>query len=121
MEQIINLIDIELIHLVIGLIALMVANILLGSIDALLNQQFNTKVLKQGIIKAIVVAISFILTYVAGYLNPDILAIEVNGETVNLIIAVTMILIAGFVYYGNEVLKKLIVFVKGKINIGEGM
>lgn len=116
-----EIISIELIHLVIGLVALMVANITLGSIEALLNQQFNIKVFRQGVIKAIVVAICFALTYIAGYFNPEIIAVEINGEAVNLTTGINLILIAGFIHYGNETLKKLITFVKGKIDIGEGM
>lgn len=114
-------IDMEILKLAGGLIALMLSNILLGSMSAFLNQQFDIKKLKQGLIKATVVIVSFILVYVAGLLNMDIITVDVNGEVVNLISGINLLLTMGALWYAKEVFIKLKSFVVGKINTGEGM
>lgn len=42
-----------------------------------------------------------------------------DGETVNLLTAVYIIIMAGFLFYAKEVLVKLVTFVKGRLEVGE--
>ena len=121
MLELVQNIDMNLVYLGIGLIVLMLCNILMGSIDALLTQEFNKKKFLQGVIKAVVVVICFILTYFVGLLNPNVVAISVNGEMVNVLTAMNLVVLAGFTWYAKEVFIKLATFIKGKIDIGEGM
>jgi len=121
MLELVQNIDMNLVYLGIGLIVLMGCNILMGSIEALLTQEFNKKKFLQGVIKAVVVVICFILTYFVGLLNPNVVAISVNGEMVNVLTAMNLVVLAGFTWYAKEVFIKLATFIKGKIDIGEGM
>lgn len=115
-------IDIELIDITIGLIFLIIANIGLGASEAkILFDNFDWKKLRQGILKAIIIIVSSYLMYIAGKLNPDIIAINIEGQELNLMMAIHIILIGGFIYYGNECINKLKIAVKSKINTGDGM
>ena len=121
MLDIMQYIDMEILKLAGGLIALMISNILLGARNSFLNQQFDIKKLRQGLIKATVVTVSFILVYVAGLLNMDIITVDVNGEVVNLIAGINLLLSIAALWYAKEVFIKLKSFVVGKIDTGEGM
>ena len=114
-------VDMEILKIAGGLVLLMISNILLGSIDALLNQQFNKKIFIQGVIKATVIALTFCLIYIAGLLNMEVITIDFNGEQVNLVTGINLILTGGAIWYAKEVFTKLATFIKGKISIGEGM
>jgi len=116
-----ELIDINIIKLGIGLMILMATNIILGSIEALFIQTFDIKKFLQGLIKALVVIICFIATYFVGIINPDVIAVSVNGEMINVMTGMNLVVMAGFVFYTKEVLLKLATFIKGNINIGEGL
>jgi len=118
--DILQYIDIQIVRIACGLILLMISNIFLGSIEAWLNGQFDKKKLLQGVIKAFVVAISMCLVYIAGLLNTEVITIDINGEVVNLITGVNLILTGGAIWYAKEVFIKLATFIKGKIDIGEG-
>jgi len=119
--DVLQYIDIQILKIAGGLILLMVSNIFLGSIDAWLNGQFDKKKLIQGVIKAFVVAVSMCLVYIAGLLNMEVITIDINGEVVNLITGVNLILTASAIWYAKEVFTKLATFIKGKISIGEGL
>ena len=43
----------------------------------------------------------------AGYLNPDIIAIDVDGQTVNLMTASNLALLTAYVLYAKDVFVKL--------------
>ena len=113
-------IELSTLNLAKGLVILIVVNIILGSSSAWFNQVFEWKKLYQGLIKGTIIAICFFATYYAGYINPDIIAVNVNGEEVNLLTACYMILLSGFVFYATQVSIKFWTFIKGKISIGEG-
>lgn len=114
-------IDMQIVRIASGLILLMVANIFLGSIEAWLSQQFDRKKLLQGIIKAVVVVLSLCLVYIAGLLNMDIITIDINGESVNLITGINLLLTLSAGWYAGEVFLKLKKFIVSKLNTGEGM
>lgn len=110
---------IDVIRLGLGLLLLIAVNIVLGSIDAWLSGQFDKPKLLRGICKGAVVALCFAVTYLVGWLNPEVVAISINGQAVTLLTAVYLIIMAGFLFYAAEVIGKLAGFVKGKVKVGE--
>ena len=50
-----------------------------------------------------VVALCFAATYFVGWANPDVLAVSINGQSVNLLTAVYITIMAGFLFYAKEV------------------
>ena len=52
-------------------------------------------------------AAALVAVYFAGYLNPDLMVVEVDGQTVNLMTAVSLAMLAAFTAYAVDVLKKL--------------
>jgi len=109
-------IDIELIDITIGLIFLIIANIGLGASEAkIIFDNFDWKKLRQGILKAMIVIASSYLMYLAGKLNPDIIAINIDGQELNLMSAINIALIGGFIFYANECIKKLKLAINSKV------
>jgi len=119
MSEITKLIDMNTVYLGIGLIIFMIVNITLGSIDAVLTNTFDWGKFKRGIIKAIVVLICFILIYIAGAINADVIIINVNGQEVNILTAIYFVIFSGLTWYVKEVLTKLASLVKAQIVIEE--
>ena len=93
-------------YLGIGLIILISVNIILGSLSAMFSGQFNWKRFRTGVYKGLVIFICLALVYLAGFLNQNIMAFEVSGQTVNLMQAVYLIIFAGYVYYGSNSITK---------------
>lgn len=110
---------IDALHLGIGLLVLIFVNIILGSIDAFLSGNFDRGKFLRGIIKGIIVALCFAATYLVGWLTPSVLAISINGQAVNLLTAVYLVIMAGFLFYAKEVIMKLAFFVNGNLEMGE--
>lgn len=110
---------IDIINLGIGLVLLITVNIILGSVDAMLAGEFDRTKFWRGIVKGAIVAVCFIITYLVGWLNPGVVAISINGQAVNLLTAVYLVIMAGFLFYAYEVIGKLAAFVKGKLKTGE--
>lgn len=102
-----------------GLLVLIAVNIILGSINAILSKEFDRGKFLRGIIKGVIVALCFAATYLVGWLNPDIMAVTINGQSVNLLTAVYLVIMAGFLFYAQEVIRKLAAFVCGKLDVGE--
>ena len=97
----------SIIHLAVGLVLLVAVNIVLGGLNALFDGSFDKVKLRNGIIKGIIVAACFIAFYMAGWLNPDIIAIDVDGQTVNLMTASNLALLTAYVLYAKDVFVKL--------------
>lgn len=93
----------SIIHLAVGLVLLVAVNIVLGGLNALFDGSFDKVKLRNGII----VAACFIAFYMAGWLNPDIIAIDVDGQTVNLMTASNLALLTAYVLYAKDVFVKL--------------
>ena len=110
---------IDIIRLGLGLILLILVNIILGSVDAWLSGEFDGPKFRRGVTKGAIVAMCFAITYLVGWLNPDVVAISINGQAVNLLTAVYLVIMAGFLFYAYEVIGKLAGFVKGKLKTGE--
>ena len=86
--------DIAIVRLGIGLVLLIAANIALGSVNAFMEGTWDMMKFRNAV-------------YYAGWLNPDLLVIEAEGQTVNLMTAVHIALLAAFTAYAVDVLKKL--------------
>lgn len=106
-------------NLFIGLVATMLANILLGMTLAKLKQSFNKKKLLEGLVKVISILLGIGLMYLTSYLNPDILVANINGTNVNLIDAIKLLFMAGIVMYGSQDLIKLKDILKLKTEISD--
>lgn len=120
MEQIISLIDIQTLYTGIALIIFMSVNIVLGSLNAIFTQEFNQKILLQGIIKALIVIVCVMLIYIAGLLTVDLAVININGEEVNVLTMIYILIVYAFYHYVKEVVNKLKNMLNSKIDIGEG-
>ena len=105
--------DFQMLNLGIGLAILIVINILLGSINSLLQRTFEKEKFISGLIKGSIVTVSFLGVYAVGILNPTI-SLDIAGQQLTLLMAVNVILIGGFSYYGFEVVSKLASFVGAK-------
>lgn len=92
--------------LAIGLIILIAVNIILGSLAAIFGSEFDWKKFRTGIYKGGIVFLCLALVYLAGWLNQTIIAFEVGGQTVNLMQATYLIVLASYTYYGANVLTK---------------
>lgn len=103
----------------IGLLVLIAVNIILGSVDAIITGGFDRDKLRRGVLKGAIVALCFAATYLVGWLNPDVMAVTINGQSVNLLTAVYLIIMAGFLFYAKEVIVKLAAFVNGKVDAAE--
>lgn len=110
---------IDIIRLGLGLLLLIVVNIVLGGVDAMLSGEFDKPKFWRGVAKGTIVAVCFAITYLVGWLNPAVVAISINGQAVNLLTAVYLVIMAGFLFYAYEVIGKLAGFIKGKLKVGE--
>lgn len=102
-----NILDMTIIRLAVGLVLLIAANIALGSINAIIAGEWDSAKFRNGCIKGGVVALALIAVYFAGFLNPDLLVVEADGQSVNLMTAVSLAMLAAFTAYAVDVLKKL--------------
>ena len=102
-----KVLDMTIIRLAAGLVLLIAANIALGSINAIIDGEWDQTKFRNGCIKGGVIALALIAVYFAGYLNPDLMVVEVDGQTVNLMTAVSLAMLAAFTAYAVDVLKKL--------------
>lgn len=106
-----------MLNLFIGLVATMLANVLLGMTLAKLKQSFNKKKLLEGLVKIVSILAGVGLMYLTSYLNPDILVANINGTNVNLIDAIKLLFMAGIIMYGSQDLIKLKDILKLKTEI----
>lgn len=112
------MLKIAIVRLAIGLVLLVAANVVLGSLHALFDGTFDKVKLRNGIIKGVIIAACFIAFYVAGRLNPDIVAIELEGEVVNVATAANLAMITAYVLYAKDVFTKLSKLVLSKTSGG---
>lgn len=108
-----------MLNLFIGLVATMLANVLLGMTLAKLKQSFNKKKLLEGLVKIVSILSGVGLMYLTSYLNPEILVANINGTNVNLIDAIKLLFMAGIVMYGSQDLTKLRDILKLKTEIND--
>lgn len=102
-----NTFDITIVKLGVGLLLLVLANIGLGSVSAFIEKTWDWAKFRNGVIKGAIVVAALVAVYYAGYLNPDLLVVEAGGQTVNLMTAINVVLMATFAAYAIDVIKKL--------------
>ena len=102
-----NILDMTTIRLAAGLILVILANIALGSTSAIIEGDWDKVKFRNGCIKGGVVAVALIAVYFAGYLNPNLMVVDIDGQTVNLMTAVSLVMLAAFTAYAVDVIKKL--------------
>lgn len=102
-----ELLDMTVVKLAAGLLLLIAANIALGSINAIIAGTWDLVKFRNGCIKGLVVAVALLAVYMAGFLNPDLMVVDVDGQKVNLMTAVTLTMLAAFTVYAVDVIKKL--------------
>lgn len=105
--------------LLIGLVAAMVANFLLGTNLATLKDEFDKKKMLSGLLKigGVVLGVGAMLG--CAYLTKDIMVININNQNVNLLDAMRMIFVAGITYYGAQDVSKLIKILNVKVPVAE--
>lgn len=108
-----------MLNLFIGLVATMLANILLGMSLSKLKQNFNKKKFLEGLVKIVSILSGVGLMYLTSYLNSDILVANINGTNVNLIDAIKLLFMAGIIMYGSQDLIKLKDILKLKTEIND--
>ena len=102
-----EILDMTVVKLAAGLLLLIAANIALGSINAIIAGTWDLVKFRNGCIKSLVIAAALIAVYLAGFLNPDLMVVDVDGQKVNLMTAVTLTMLAAFTVYAVDVIKKL--------------
>lgn len=108
-----------MIDLLIGLVAAMVANFLLGTNLATLKDEFDKKKMLSGLLKISGVVLGVGAMLGCAYLTKDIMVININNQNVNLLDAMRMIFIAGITYYGAQDVSKLIKILNVKVPVAE--
>ena len=108
-----------MIDLLIGLVAAMVANFLLGTNLATLKDEFDKKKMLSGLLKigGVVLGVGAMLG--CAYLTKNIMVININNQNVNLLDAMRIIFVAGITYYGAQDVSKLIKILNVKVPVAE--
>ena len=107
--------DFQMLNLGIALLGFIIINILLGSMDTLLQKKFDKDKCIMGCIKGAIITASFVGVYFIGTLIPDVM-IDINGQEITILMAVNLIVVSGLAWYAKEVLIKLASFVKAKFS-----
>ena len=94
-------------NIIIGLICVMAANILLGATLSKFKDNFNWNTLFKGVFKCVCVVLGIGLVYLCGYLNPTILAVQIEGIDMNLMEAIKILFTGGIMYYGYQDIVKI--------------
>ena len=85
--------DEQIINRAAGLIILMAVNIAHGALGSLFVHRFNWRRFLQGVAKGIIIIICFIASYFAGYLNPDIVAVNIGGIEASVMTALNLVIL----------------------------
>lgn len=99
------------------LTGLIIINIFLGSLDAIINNQFDKIKFFKGIKKGFAISLATFLTYILGGLIPNVLVINVNNVDVNITTAIGLTITAGLIWYGKEVLVKIKTAILGSAEV----
>lgn len=106
--------DTQMINLTIALLVFMSGNVMLGSVNSLFDGSFDKAKFWKGLGKATVVLICYVCIYYAGSLNPDIIVMKINDIDVNMLTAIYISVVGGYVAYGAQLTKKLVELVVPK-------
>ena len=94
-------------NLIFGLIAVMGANIALGSSLAKLKEEFSKENLKRGLMKAFMIISGLLLMLGCAYLNQDMIIASINNNNVTLLEAMKYLFTTGIMVYGIMDIGKL--------------
>lgn len=94
-------------NLILGLIAVMGANIALGSSLAKLKEEFSKENLKRGLMKALMIISGLLLMLGCAYLNQDMIIASINNNNVTLLEAMKYLFTTGIMVYGIMDIGKL--------------
>ena len=94
-------------NIVIGLFCLMVSNMILNLTLDKINETLSVKNVLNTIFKAVVIFVSSLLIYYAGFKNPEVLVVNMDGVSMNLDDALKMVYMAAIVLYGYKSITKL--------------
>ena len=94
-------------NLILGLIAVMGANIALGSSLAKLKEEFSRENLKRGLMKALMIISGLLLMLGCAYLNQDMIIASINNNNVTLLEAMKYLFTTGIMVYGIMDIGKL--------------
>lgn len=108
------MIDQAFLNLAIGLLILIGVNIVLGSINAIFEKAFDFGKFFKGIGKGVVITGCFIAVYYAGAINPDIIAVNVNGQELTILAAIYATVLLGYYFYAKQVIEKLATLINAK-------
>lgn len=108
-----------MLDLLIGLVASMVANFLLGTNLATLKNEFDKKKMTSGLLKIGGIVLGVVAMLVCAYFTKDIMVININSQNVNLLDAMKAIFIAGITYYGTQDISKLIKILNVKVPVAD--
>lgn len=103
-----------MLNVVIGLLIFMSVNVVLGSVNSIFEKTFDYKKCLKGVVKAIVIVGCYYAVYYAGTLNQDIMILKINEVDVNIVTAIYMTSVVGFIAYGKQIIEKLSKFVTPK-------
>lgn len=109
----------HILHVTAGLLILIIVNIVLGCTKACFEKCFVFSKLWHGIIKGVIVLLCLSAVYFAGYLNPDVIAINIGGQSYTLMEAICLIIFGGYLSYAYQVIHKLSKLLTGKMDIVE--
>ena len=93
----------ELLFLYIGLILAITSNMLIGSINALINGKFDKYKFCKGLTKGLVITVVLILLMAAGLLNPNIKVMD----DLTIPLAIEVITLSAFIFYTAQALNKV--------------
>lgn len=94
-------------NLILGLIAVMGANIALGSSLAKLKEEFSKENLERGLMKALMIISGLLLMLGCAYLNQDMIIASINNNNVTLLEAMKYLFTTGIMVYGIMDIGKL--------------
>ena len=97
----------KLAALIVALIALIVANTLLGAVIAGIKMDFKKEVLVRGLLKHTAIAFAIFLIYVAGLVVPNLQLVAINGDALTLIEALDTGFLSALAVYAGKVIKNL--------------
>ena len=100
--------EITMINLIVAICVLATVNIAFGSLDAIFTKKFNWQKFSTGVGKALIIIGGVFGIYYAGTLVPDVIVMEIDGNTVNLTTALNITGIATFIWYGKQAIDKLV-------------
>ena len=94
-------------NVVIGLFCLMISNMILNLTFDKINETLSVKNVLNTVFKAVVIFVSSLLIYYAGFKNPEVLVVNMDGVSMNLDDGLKMVYMAAIVLYGYKSITKL--------------